>query len=274
MTNGQPVLVATDLSARSDRAVDRALMLAEQWGVQLIVLHALEAGSYLEGKLEAAERSIRATLRDPDADVSILPAVGAAPSVIVDAATSAACSLIVTGVARFNNVGDYFIGTAVDHVVRHATVPVLIVKNRPRKPYAKVLIATDYSNCSRAALTAAVNLFPNAEIHVIHAYHVPYEGWLSSQQVKDEVADGAKQQLDSFIASLDNSEDISGRISAHLGYGETPSVIIRAVSEIGVDLVVLGTHGRSGFVRSVVGSMAEELLQILPVDTLVVRTQS
>jgi len=274
MTNGKPVLVATDLSARSDRAVDRAAMLAQAWDVRLIVVHALEAGSHLENRLDLAEQSIRESLHDPDADVSILPAVGPAPSVIVDAATSADCALIVTGVARFNNVGDYFIGTAVDHVLRHSTVPVLVVKNRPRELYKTILIASDYSNCSRVALNAAARLFPNARLHLIHAFHVPYEGWLSSREVKDEVAAQAQAEQDKFISSLDFPEDIGHRISGHLGYGETPSVMLRAVTEIGADLVVLGTHGKSGFVRTVMGSMAEELLQIMPVDTLVVREQS
>lgn len=274
MTSGQPVLVATDLSARSDRAVDRALMLAQQWDVQLVVLHALEAGSLLENRLDLAEQTIRESLQDPEANVSILPAVGLAPLVIVDAATSADCALIVTGVARFNNVSDYFIGTAVDHVVRHATVPVLVVKNRPRKPYTSILIASDYSNCSRAALNAAARLFPDATLNLIHAFHVPYEAWLSSREVKDEVAAQAQEQLDNFIMSLDTPEDVRQRISGHLGYGETPSVMLRALNEIGADLVVLGAHGRSGFVRTVMGSMAEELLQVLPVDTLVVREQS
>ena len=134
-TNGKPILVATDLSARSDRAIDRATFLAQQWGVRLFVLHALEPGSRLEAKPELAEQAIRAALPDPEADVGIVPAIGPAPTVIVEAAASAGCGLIVTGVARFNHVSDFLIGTAVDHVIRHATAPVLVVKQRPHGPY-------------------------------------------------------------------------------------------------------------------------------------------
>jgi nucleotide-binding universal stress UspA family protein len=270
-SNGRPVLVATDLSARSDRAVDRATLLASQWDVRLIVLHALEAGSRLDAEPELAERAIRASLPDPQADVSIVPAIGPAPTMIAQAAAQADCSLIVTGVARLNHVGDYFIGTAVDHVVRHATVPVLVVKQRPHQPYAAILVATDCSSCSRQALLAAARLFPEAALHLIHSYHVPYEGWLPSEAVSQEVARETQEELDAFVQDPAIPDTVRERITAHLGYGELLSVVRKTVDQVGADLVVLGTHGRGGFIHALIGSMAEELLRCVTQDTLMVR---
>lgn len=270
-SNGKPILVATDLSARSDRAIDRATLLARQWGVRLIVLHALEPGSQLEARPELAGQAIRAALPDPQANVSIVPAIGPAPTVIVEAAASAGCGLIVTGVARFNHVGDYFIGTAVDHVVRHATAPVLVVKQRPHEPYTSILVATDYSSCSLEALLTAARLFPDAALHLIHSYHVPYEGWLPSDEVKQEVTREAQAELDAFVADPAIPDTVRARISARLGYGESHTVVWNAADEVGANLVVFGTHGRSGFIPAVIGSMAESLLRCVPHDTLMVR---
>lgn len=269
--NGKPILVATDLSARSDRAVDRATLLARRWGVPLIVLHALEPGSRLEARPELAEAAIRAVLPDPDADIGIVPAIGPAPTMIAQAATQAGCGLIVTGVARFNHVSDYFIGTAVDHVVRHATAPVLVVKQRPHGPYTSILVATDYSSCSRQALLTAATVFPEAALHLIHAYHVPYEGWLRSEEVKQEVTREAQKELDAFVQDPAIPDTVRTRISARLGYGESHTVVWDAADEVGANLVVLGTHGRSGFIPAIIGSMAETLLQCVPQDTLMVR---
>lgn len=270
-SNGKPVLVATDLSARSDRAVDRATYLAEKWGVRLIVLHALEPGSRLETKPELAGQAIRAALPDPDAEVDIIPAIGPAPAMIVDAAKSADCGLIVTGVARFNHVGDFLIGTAVDHVVRHATAPVLVVKQRPHGPYTSILVATDYSSCSRQALLTAARLFPDAALHLIHAYHVPYEAWLPSEEVRQEVTREAQEELDAFVQDPAIPGDVRARISARLGYGEPHTVLLDTADEVGADLIALGTHGRSGFIPAVIGSMAEMLLRCGQRDTLMVR---
>lgn len=270
-THGKPVLVATDLSARTDRAVDRATQLAREWGVRLLVLHAIEPESRLDARPDLANQAMREVLTDPAADVDIVPALGPAPTVIVDAAKSAECGLIVTGVARFNHVGDYFIGTAVDHVVRHATVPVLVVKRRPHNAYRTIVVATDYSSCSRLALLTAAELFPDAAIHLVHAYHVPYEAWLRSDEVREDVTREAQRELDAFVMDPAIPADVRERISAKLVYGETHTVLSSTAYELDADLLVLGTHGAGGFFAAVMGRMAESLLRCADVDTLVIR---
>ena len=268
---GKPILVATDLSARSDRAVDRATMLAGQWGVRLLVLHALEPGSRLESNPELAVDLIRDVLPDPKADVDIISVTGPAPSLIVERAASAGCGLIVTGVGRFIHVGDCFIGTAVDHVVRCARVPVLVVKRRPHRRYSTIMVATDYSSCSKAALLAVAGMFQDAAIHLVHAYHVPYEGWLRSEEVKEDVTKSARVELEAFLQDQTIPDDVRVRVSTHLCHGEPHTVIGNMADELGADLVVLGTHGRGGFLPALVGSVAEALLRYVSRDTLMVR---
>ncbi|MDP3906542.1 universal stress protein [Novosphingobium sp.] len=270
-STGQPILVATDLSARSDRAVDRAAALAQQLGVRLIVLHVIEAGSPLEANPERVQSAIRAALPDPRADVDIVPAIGPAPTMIVEAAASAGCGLIVTGVARFNHVGDFLTGTAVDHIVRHASVPVLVVKQRPHEPYTSILVATDFSPCSRQALLTAAALFPDAALHLVHAYHVAYESWHRSKSVQEDVTAETQAELDAFVQDPAIPDAVRARLSARLGYGESHSVVCDAADQVGANLVVLGTHGRSGFMPALIGSMAESLLRCVPLDTLMVR---
>lgn len=270
-THGKPVLVATDLSARTDRAVDRATQLAREWGVRLIVLHAIEPESQLDARPDCADQAIWEVLPDPQADVDILPALGPAPTVIVQAAESAGCGLIVTGVTRFNHVRDYFIGTAVDHVVRHATVPVLVVKRRPHGAYRTIMVATDYSSCSRRALLTAAELFPDAALYLVHAYHVPYEGWLRSGEVREYVTREAQEELDAFVMGSAIPANVRERISAKLVYGEPHTVLSSTAYELDADLLVLGMHGGGGFFAAAMGRMAESLLRCADVDTLVVR---
>ena len=125
-----PVLVATDLGARSDRAVDRACLLAQAWGAPLKVLHAVEPGSWADRNPALAMGAARAVLPDPSLAADILLAHEPAPQAIVRAAQETGCGLIVAGVARFNQVGDFLIWTTVDHALRNAAVPVLVVKQR------------------------------------------------------------------------------------------------------------------------------------------------
>ncbi|KHK92603.1 universal stress protein [Novosphingobium malaysiense] len=269
-----PILVATDLSARSDRAVDRAVFMASQRDARLIVLHATERGSRLDEHQELAEKTIRAVLPDPSADIEIVSSAGSAPKLIVEAAKSAECSLIVTGVARFNTMGDFFTGTAVDHIVRHADAPVLVVKQRCHDRYRSMLVATDYSSCSRAALVTAAEMFPDATIQLVHAYHVPYEGWLRDEANRQAATQEAEKDLKAFLADPAIPQTVRTRTRLRIGYGGTTRVVAEMALEDEVDLVVIGTHGRGGLIHATIGSMAESLLESVQPDTLMVRERA
>lgn len=69
--HGKPVLVATDLCARTDRAVDWATQLAREWDVRLMVLHAIEPDSRLYARPKLANEAMREVLPDPRADVRL-----------------------------------------------------------------------------------------------------------------------------------------------------------------------------------------------------------
>ena len=95
---------------------------------------------------------------------------------ILETADAYGCSLIVTGTARDETLGRLLLGTTVEKLARQARQPVLVVKNRPRRPYRDVLVATDFSAGSRQALRAALYLVPEADLTLFHAYDVPFQG--------------------------------------------------------------------------------------------------
>jgi nucleotide-binding universal stress UspA family protein len=266
-----PILVATDLSARSDRAVDRALLLADSAKARLIVCHAVESGSQFADDPARAATAVQAVLPATTADVEIVIKEGSAPDVVIEEAIHNDCRLIITGVARRNQLGDCFVGTAVDRIIREAEAPVLVVKQRPRSGYRMLMVATDFSSCSRHALAAAASLFPTAVIHLVHAFHVPFEGFLSVEQNEAAFEAEAQEEFDKFLADAAIPPSLRERLTTHLRYGETQAVVQNIAQELAADLVVLGTHGRSGFSKAVFGSMAESVLRCVMPDTMVIR---
>lgn len=267
----QSILVATDLSARSDRAVDRAALLAERAKVRLFICHVVEPGSKLTNDHGLAKAAVQAVVPDTPADIEILVKEGSAPEVILEQAQQNDCGLILTGVARYNQLGDYFIGTAVDRIIREAAAPVLVVNQRPRSDYRMIMVATDFSTCSRHALVTAGTLFPTAAIHLVHAFHVPFEGFLSVEENEPAFRAEVQGEFDSFLGDAAIPPGLRERLTSHLRYGETQSVVQTVAHELGADLVVLGTHGRSGFSKAVFGSMAESVLNCATSDTMIIR---
>ncbi|GGC23550.1 universal stress protein [Novosphingobium marinum] len=269
MTAG-PIVVATDLHSRSDRAVDRAVRLGRKTGRPVKVVHVVDPDS---ASAEHEERTI-AQVRDAmplgEDEVDIILAHGSPPKAICQAADDQGAYVIVVAVARYNDLRDYFLGTAVDHVIRNAKAPVIVVKQRPHEDYRKILVPSDFSKHSKEALIAAARLFPKTTIHVLHAYHVPYEGWQTADYVKDDAKESNQRELDEFLSDPDIVAALGERITGKIAYGPVDKAVADAVEEDEYDLVALSSHGQGGLRDLTLGSTASTLLQTVPADTLMV----
>lgn len=270
MTPG-PILAATDFGARADRAVDRALMLGKQLQRDVALAHALDFKPEQSIDYAALDKKMASVLPEPDCDrVRFHYPEGSPPSAIAELAEAENAGIIVLGVARYNSLGDYFLGTAVDYVIRNTTRPVLVVKARAREDYRDIVVGTDFSSGSKFAFEQAAKLFPDATFHVVHGYQVPFKSWNRAKYVDDEVRGWSQDELDSFVASLDIDDAVRGRMTSALVRGNSDRAVNEEVERFGAQLVVVGSHGESGFRQAAIGSMTSALLLSTPVDTLVV----
>lgn len=277
-----PILLATDLSARGDRALDRALQLTKELNTKLIVLHVMESHATparlttpvwrrLSTDHKAlAERELAEDLAAADVPSEVVVVSGDPLARIMETADSFGCSLIVTGIARDETLGRLLLGTTVEKLARQARQPVLVVKTRPRKPYRDVLVATDFSPGSRQALRAALQLVPNANLTLFHAYDVPFQGKsVPDDAITRSFYKGAEQSAREFTADTPELAGKTPHIVLEAGQPET--VLSEYSFNHRSDLVVTGTHGRTGILRTAIGSVAERLLESLPSDVLIVR---
>lgn len=263
------ILVATDLSARSDRPMERAILLAGQLDSPVIVLHVPAKAS-----LKAEEEQKLRTQIEREFDVSRIDAeivfdYGSVPDVIANVAKERDCGLILTGVARFNSPRDYFLGTTVDHLVRRSPAPVLVVKRRARKPYERLLVATDFSECSIEAVRTAAAMFPKAALRVVHSFHAAWEAFLERESTIDLVREESDQSMKRLVDSL--PEHVRSRVETVNDEGLLGNVISEQIADWGADVLVVGSHGRSGFAHATIGDTAADLLKSAECDVLVVR---
>lgn len=271
MNKSPSILAATDLGARSDRAVDRAILLAREWRLRPVIAHVVKPPA-ADRDIDLFLKTARDALPDPNTpDVEVILPAGPVPQTVVAAAQDESARLIVAAPARLHGPRDYFIGTAVDTMVRLSDLPVLVVKQRPHDHYRRLMIATDLSESSRFALLEAAALFPDAELHLIHSCHISYKPWLQSDAVEKEVRIESASELKLFIDDPAIPKQLRERLSIHMDYGDIDRVIEHALRTYEPDLFVLSTHGKGGFIRAAMGSNAAELLRWVPVDTLMVR---
>ncbi len=276
--NPKRILLATDLSCRCDRALDRTVALATEWKGHVVAVHALEtplpvidAPSWQRttDARELAARRIRADLRGAAIELEVIVERGDAAQLVLEAAERSRCELVVTGIARDETLGRAILGGTVEALLPRSKVPVLVVKSRPRGPYRNVLVATDFSDSSRAALETALAMFSESLVSLFHAYEVPYEGFMHDQMaVRDQVGRDARRECEEFLTRIPAAK---GRhIPIICEYG-SPTMLLRdLIEEGGVDLVVAGTQGRGRAATLLLGSVAQALLGALPGDVMIV----
>ncbi len=273
------ILLATDLSCRCDRALDRAAALAAEWGARLVVVHAIERPAPVSNApswrrpidpREAAMQRILADLREPGAlDLELVVERGEPAQLVLDTAARRGAELIVTGVARDETLGRALLGSTVDALSRRARAPVLAVRSRPRGPYRDVVVATDFSEDARRALVTTLELFPAARVRLYHAYQVVYEGFIEDKMsARDGSAQRAQAEAREHLAGIALA---AGReISTLVEHGPPEIGLRELVLTRGVELVVAGTRGRGRVATLFLGSVAKELLASLPGDVLIV----
>jgi nucleotide-binding universal stress UspA family protein len=266
------VVVATDLSARADRAIDRAKLLNTQLNGSLCVVHATNLAADEQVDKDALDRQMRAATgltADGDA-VSFLYRSGSPPKAIANACEACGADILVLGPARYNALGDFFLGTAIDYILRNTTRPVLVVKNRANAPYKEIIAGTDFSPGSAHAILTAARLFPEAKIHIVNAWRVPFKAFNKDAYVADEVEREHREQMDDFLAELSAREARLKDATSKLVQGSVIEALRKGLELNPEALVVLGSHGASGFTQATIGSVTSDLLRYLDTDTLVV----
>lgn len=271
---GGCIVVATDFSARADRAIDRARQLTEALGARLCVVHAIDPADKQGLDKATLDHKMRACVgADEGGTVEFLFPEGSPPRAIASCCDDDDVKLLVIAPARYNSIGDYFLGTAVDYVLRHTEKPVLVAKNRARGPYHTLVAGTDFSPASAYAIIAAARMFPDAAVHVVHAWRVPFESWQRDRYVADETEKGEAEHMQHFLRDLAAREPRLADATSAMVRGSAAQAIRQGLELDPAALVVLGSHGASGFRQAAIGSVTSDLLGCIDADVLVVNTR-
>lgn len=277
------ILLATDLSCRCDRALDRAHQLAKQWSAKLLIVHVMEPDRQgnLGGDNQQSRRvstdlwstmrkQIRRDLGGDVANVDVRVAEGDPAEQLVAVVEQENCDLIVTGIARNEPFGRLFVGGTVNKLVRKAKVPVLVVTNRSTRAYEKICVATDFSESSRVSLVTAMRFFPNSQITLLHGDNVPFGGYQNIRDIPDHLRTLERMYGTTFLESTPLPNGSRQQISVRIEQGEPESVIWDYVQDQDVDLTVIGSHGKSAMFDMLIGSTTKLLLESIAGDLLIV----
>lgn len=278
------ILAATDFSTRSHRALRRAGLLAKSRKAELVLVHVVdddqppqmfesdrrEAQLYLDEQLAASP-----ALQGIDCSAEVV--AGDPFAGILQAAGTHAVDLIVMGAHRRHLLRDIFVGTTIERVVRTGPYPVLMVNADADRAYEKVMAAADMSEPSaRAIRTAAeLGLTGDAGLTLVHGFDAFAKGKMASagtdgDQIEVYVGQERVRAGRELIAFLEANNFGADKWSLRVKEGGALEAITEAIRDIAPDLLVIGTHGRSGIAKVLLGSVTETILRSADIDVLAV----
>jgi nucleotide-binding universal stress UspA family protein len=239
---------------------------------------------------EGVEREARAgldawlaKLRHPGVKARSRVVEGSAALRILEVAREEGSDLVVVGTHGRTAMGRVLLGSIADRIVRAAPRPVVTVRPQPAgsRParIGRILYATDFSPTARAAWPWVVALAQptGASVDLLHVTVQPVPDRHVSPEVMGRMAaeleTHGQAKAERFLQRWDRAEPGGlprDRVQVLIRHGVVPEQIAHSAQTRGADLIVMGTHGSSGLLRWMLGSVAHHMLQTAPCPLLTV----
>ena len=272
------MLCATDLSPRSERAVQCAALLASRFDAHLILLHVMAPNQPVERAVDVRDEIAGQLSSSPvlaGCEPTIELRVGDCVQTIAAVAKEADVDLIILG-SKPNRPLAPLIGATAERVTRLARRPALIVNLEPRVRYGAVVIAADLSDTfiRVTRLAESFRLLEARSVSIVHGFESPYRGPLYAEgfdlhAAKRNIEEWERAASERLLQRLDAAG--VDRSCFRLVFQQTrpPRAIQRVIRRVQPELLIVGTKERAALNRMVRGSVANDVLRSLECDILV-----
>lgn len=278
------ILVAVDGSESSRNALLQAFRFAVDEKCWITVTSVVPP---YDGEIEIlGVKDIRAALRKPceealrearnlaETERALIKTVceeGEAHERIVDLADAENCDLIIMGRRGLRPVERMLVGTVTARVIGHSQQDVLVVPHETKVRWKTVVVATDGSRFSSIAAERAISFAKSygGELKVLSAVDVPSEFHAEAPEVVEDLVGKAK----GFVAGIRNQAEAAGiKAETFVKEAEADEAVNRLAGEQHADMIVIGSHGRTGLKRLLMGSVAEKVIGHAHCPVLVVKS--
>ncbi|MFP8953685.1 universal stress protein [Natrialbaceae archaeon A-arb3/5] len=277
------ILIPTDDSTGALAGAKRAIALASRTGADVHVLSVVAVRSDLEGITDAAE-SMYASLEDEaedavatiaemarshDADLEVTTTVtrGTPFQSIREYATRREIDVIAMGTKGRDGLDRVLLGSVTENVLRTARTPVLAVPPNADTPeiddidFDEFLLPTDGSDGATIAADWGIALASRLE-SMIHTVYSVDTSRVSRVKAPEELLDALEQSGEDAIETVrKRAKDAGLSVSGAIATGSPADVILTSATEHDVDLIVMGTHGRTGIGQWFLGSVTENVVR-------------
>ncbi|MCG8702330.1 MAG: universal stress protein, partial [Bacteroidales bacterium] len=271
----QNILVPVDFSRSSDSAVNNAIHLAETFNSQITLMHVIEQGvmskeleTLVFESVETKMSAISSQVKSKGVLVNnTLIEKGVAFEKIIQEAQSGDYNVMVVGSGNKSPNETFKLGTTVEKLMRKNQVPLWVVKDEEEMKLKRIVCPVDFSASAERALNNAITLASrfNVQLDILNVY-VP----LNVFSFRYETDNGQEnkvlkaQQEKDFYAFLRKFNLSSVKHNTIVLEGSAHEEILSYIKENEVDLLLMGTTGKTVISRLLMGSVTEKVTRELP----------
>jgi nucleotide-binding universal stress UspA family protein len=283
------VLLSTDGSEFSEGAIREAVKLARLYSSKLFVLSVIETNEEFEtlaprlveeaeGRTRKHLEYVKSVASQEGLDCEIIARHSETPyQSVVEEAKKNHCDMIIMGRRGRTGLKRLLMGSVTAKVIGHSPCNVLVVPRAAKIDFRKILVATDGSQFSASAASEAVAIAKRCDIPLVVISVVPSEEASPFDIVHSEMQHGlvAQKELEQAqrnARELSEAAEKGGVRAESVVVGGRPyEAIVDTAKEKMVDLIVVGSHGRTGMERLLMGSVTERVVGHAECAVLVVK---
>lgn len=280
----EKILLATDFSQASNDALQTALFVAKAFNSEITLIHVIKDIHDSPIPLDTVKNAATEQLHEMQADIKKegieapepVVAIGTPFDQIVQHASHQDVNVIMVGSGEKMDGERFRLGVTAERVIRNASKPVWIVKHGAKPLIKNILCPVDFSEPSARALTNSIHLSRHfkAELNaltVIRPMSVLFPAMRKVAAKEQEAyAKQEQAQFDRFLQKFDFHNVNWNKV---VRQGRAHQEILAFAKETQPDLLVMGSVGRTGLERILMGSVAEKIIREMPCSVITVKSE-
>jgi len=224
----------------------------------------------LRGSVRQSQTSVVSLAEEDGAQIQTILEGENIPEAIVHAAEARGCDLIIIGRRGHKRRERSFMESVTARVIGYSPIDVLVVPRDSVIRWENMLLATDGSKCSEVATKKALEVTHNfrGKLKIVSVVNVPEEAYGEAPNAMEKLVHRAKDIVGSV---KDRAKTLNIEAESFVKEGEPHEKILKIASDSAVDIICMGTYGRTGLRRFLMGSVTEKVIRKATCPVMVVK---
>lgn len=273
------ILFPTDFGDSMDVALKSAIDIATKFESELILLHVLpenNTNEQLKSLVSEKMEEFVSQIKEQGVDCYYELISGNPIDVIADTAERKRVNLVLLGASKARKL-EHKLGSNSEGIIRTAPMPVWVIEKDKPLTFDTILCPVDFSEESKIALDNTLHLCRRFDsklkiLHVVKSHGEEYSKFnLELTGLEAETREKTDAKFDEFLKDV-NLADVSWE--KEVIFGDAAEEILKVVSSNNIDLLVMGSTGKKGLKRFLIGSVTQKVSRKVPCSFIISKSKS